>query len=199
MWKCLAIVFCLIVPNLAAQAPVDIRGLSRNWTELGQPVGRGLLLNLDAGSVTVLPSEDGQVRVRYTGTGDHDLTRVRLRFSPADSPAELRLSHSLHNNFGVEIQVPRASALTLRMSAGEVLIQGVEGDKDLRVHAGQITVRVGDPSAYGPVSAAVWAGEVRPGPFGEAKEGLFRRFSYGGPGRYSLAAKVKAGEVIFQQ
>lgn len=198
MWKALAIVFCLMVPNLVAQAPVDIHGLSRNWTDLGQPAGGGLFLNLDAGSVKVLPSEDGRVRVRYTGTGDHDLTRVRVRFQAADNPAELRLSHSLHNDFRVEIQVPRTSAITLRMSAGEVLIQGVEGDKDLRVHAGQITVRVGDPGAYGPVSAAVWAGELRPGPFGEAKEGLFRSFSRGGTGRYSLSAKVKAGEVVFQ-
>jgi hypothetical protein len=131
------------------------------------------------------------------GTTQHDLSRVRLRFDPAGRPAALRMKHDLRDDFQVEFQVPKAVALTLRMSAGEVKIQGIEGDKDLRLHAGEITVQVGDGAAYGPVSASVWAGEIKPGPFGGGKEGLFRSFSYEGQGRHSLLAKVKAGEVTF--
>ena len=109
---------------------------------------------MDAAGVTILPSEDGHVRVRYTGTKDRDLSGVRLRFDPAGKPASLRMNHHLHNDFRIEIQVPRAVALILRMSAGELSIRGVEGDKDLRLHAGELKVQVGDPSSYGPVSAS---------------------------------------------
>ena len=199
MWKPLTLVLCLLGGPLAAQSPVDSRGLNRAWLDLGQPMGATLSLKLDAAGVAILPSEDGHVRARYVGTGEHDLSRVRLRFAPSGNPAELRMDHNLHNDFRVEIQVPKTIALLLRMSAGEVSIQGIEGDKDLRLQAGVIKVHVGDSAGYGPVSAAVWAGEIRPGPFGETQEGLFRSFSYEGRGRYSLLAKVKAGEVAFEK
>jgi len=184
---------------LAAQQPVDTRGMSRVWMDLGQPVGDTLSLDLEAAGVTILPSGDGHVRTRYVGTRDHDLSRVRVQFTPAGRPAELRVSHTPNNDFQFEIQVPRVIGLSLRMTAGELKILGVEGNKDLRLHAGEITVQVGDPSAYGPVSASVWAGEIRPGPYGEGREGLFRTFERGGQGRYSLLVKVKAGEVTFQR
>ncbi|GLH73524.1 hypothetical protein GETHLI_20260 [Geothrix limicola] len=198
MWKSLVLLASLVGAPLAAQARVDIHGMNRTWTDLGQPVGNTLYLDLEAAGVSILPSEDGHVRTRFVGTKDIDLSRLRVRFDPAGNPAELRVSHTPHNNFEFEIQVPRSIDLTLRMSAGEVKIQGVEGNKDLRLHAGEVRVQVGDARAYGPVSASVWAGEIKPGPFGEGKEGLFRSFHREGPGRYSLQVSLKAGEITFQ-
>lgn len=199
MWKALLFQACLVVMPLSAQARVDLRGMTRAWMDLGQPIGNTLSLDLEAAGLTILPSEDGHVRARFVGKRDIDLSWVRLRFEPAGHPAELRVSHTPHDGFDYELQVPRVIDLVLRMSAGELKIQGVEGSKDLRLHAGEVQVQVGDPSAYGPVSASVWAGEIRPGPFGEGKEGLFRSFHRDGPGRYSLLVNVKAGEVTFQR
>jgi hypothetical protein len=199
MWKSLALSSGLLASSLTAQTPVTVQGIGRAWTDLGQPASGSLFLDLDSAGVAVLPSEDGHVRVRYVGSNERDLSRVRLRFEPWHGGSELRVSHTPNNHFQIEIQVPRAANLTLHMTAGELAIQGVEGNKDLRLHAGEIRVHVGDPSAYGPVSASVWAGEVHPGPFGESKEGLFRTFSYQGQGRYSLQVKLKAGEVNFQK
>ncbi|MBI3131114.1 MAG: hypothetical protein HYZ13_07135 [Acidobacteria bacterium] len=194
----LAVPVLLFALPLAAQS-VDTRGLGRTWTDLGIPGSPQLRLDLDAGEVAIRPSEDGKVRVRYTGEEDRDLSRVRLRFEPTGRTPEFRLTNAPNDNFHIEIQVPRTTALTLRMSAGEVTIQGIEGDKDLRLQAGELKVKVGDPAAYGPVSASVWAGEVNPGPFGEAREGLFRTFRHQGQGQFSLQAKVKAGEVTFER
>lgn len=198
MWKPLLLVFGLLGAPLSAQS-VDIRGLSRTWMDFGQPAGDALMLKLDAAEVSISPSEDGHVRARYAGSGSHDLSRVRLRFDPGARPAVFQATHHLHEDVRLEIQVPKTISLTLRMSAGEVAIQGVEGDKDLRLHAGEIKVHVGDGASYGAVSASVWAGEVRPGPFGAPLEGLFRHFSYEGHGHYSLQAKLKAGEVSFEK
>jgi hypothetical protein len=199
MWKSLVLLFGLAALPLGAQAAVEVRGLGRDWTDFGPPGGTCLSLRLDSGGVAILPSEDQHVRVRYVGRREQDLSRVRLRFEPSGRHPELRVSHTPSEDFEFEIQVPRATGLDLRMSAGEVTIRGIEGDKDLRLHAGEITVHVGDPEAYGEVAASVWAGEVNPGPFGGSKGGLFRSFRREGQGRYSLQAKVKAGEVNFEK
>jgi hypothetical protein len=199
MWKAWVLGLSVAAVPLLAQGPVDLRGMARTWQDLGQPAGHALSLELEAAGVTILPSPDGHVRTRYVGTKDHDLSRLRIRFHPAAQPAELRVSHTPHNDFQYEIQIPRTIDLTLRMSAGELKIVGIEGNKDLRLHAGEVIVQVGEPKAYGPVSASVWAGEIRPGPFGEGEEGLFRTFSHDGPGRYSLRVKVKAGQVTFER
>lgn len=122
MWKPLLLSVGLL-GILAAQPPVDTRGLSRTWMDLGQPVGSALSLKLDAAGVAISPSEDGHVRARYVGTGNHDLSRVRLRFDPSSSPAELRVTHHLHNDFRIELQVPKTTSLILRMSAGEVTFE----------------------------------------------------------------------------
>jgi hypothetical protein len=198
MLKILALALGILAMPLAAQGPVDIRGLSRTWTDLGQPQGGNLHLDLSAMGVVIHPSADGHVRVRYTGRRELDLSRVRVRFESSSRESDLRVSSTPHNDFQMEIEVPRTTDLVLRMSAGELTIQGVEGNKDLRLHAGELIVQVGDPSTYGPVSASVWAGELNPGPFGEPKEGVFRSFHHEGSGRYSLLAKVKAGEVTFK-
>jgi hypothetical protein len=39
MWKPLLLSFGLLGASLSAQSPVDTRGLSRTWMDLGQPVG----------------------------------------------------------------------------------------------------------------------------------------------------------------
>lgn len=199
MWKPLICWAGLAVATLAAQAPVETRGMGRTWQDLGQPVGQALTVDSDAAGLAILPSEDGHVRVRFTGGRDLDLSHLRVRFEPAGRPARLKVTDTPHNDFQYEIQVPRNINLVLRMSAGEVKIRGVEGDKDVRLHAGEVVVQVGDASAYGSVSASVWAGEIHPGPFGEDKEGLFRSFHREGQGRHSLLVKLKAGEVTFEK
>jgi hypothetical protein len=198
MWKTLFLLAGLLAAPLSAQAKVDFRGMSRTWTDLGTPVGTILALDLEAAGLKILPSEDGHLRVRYVGKGEADLSKLRVRFNPAGDPAELCVTNTPHNDFEYELQVPRSTDLILRMTAGELNIQGVEGHKDIRLHAGDVVVQVGDAKAYGPVSASVWAGEIKPGPFGEGKEGLFRSFHHEGPGKYSLQVKVKAGEVAFK-
>ncbi|WLT31947.1 hypothetical protein [Geothrix sp. PMB-07] len=199
MWKSLVLWAGLTGASLFAQAPMDGHGMSRTLQDLGQPVGNVLSLDSEAAGLTILPSEDGHVRVRFTGAKELDLAHLRVRFEPSGHPARLRVTDTPHHDFQYEVQVPRSINLILRMSAGEVKIHGVEGDKDLRLHAGEVVVQVGDASAYGSVSASVWAGEIHPGPFGGDKEGLFRSFHREGQGRYSLLVKVKAGEVTFQK
>ena len=64
MWQSLAVAVCLLAAPLSAQSPVDLRGMARTWTDLGQPTGTVLSLDSEAAGLAILPSEDGHVRVR---------------------------------------------------------------------------------------------------------------------------------------
>src|SRR5262249_13201113 len=102
------------------------------------------------------------------------------------------------SHFSVEIQVPNRSDLYIRFTAGELRMEGIEGNKDVEAHAGEIHIDVGRPESYSRVDASLWAGEVHASPFGIQKEGLFRSFDWKGQGRYRLHAKLKAGEIWMQ-
>jgi hypothetical protein len=85
--------------------------------------------------------------------------------------------------------------LYIRLTAGELSVDKVEGNKDIGLHAGEIDIDVVRPEDYHSVSASVWAGEVHAAPYHLSKEGLFRSVDWTGKGPYRLEARLKAGEV----
>jgi hypothetical protein len=91
--------------------------------------------------------------------------------------------------------LPKNCDLYLRVPAGDVTVTGISGNKDIELHAGDLSIHVGDPSEYSHVDASVNAGDVEAVPFGESHSGLFRSFKKSGSGRYRLHAHVGAGDV----
>ena len=83
----------------------------------------------------------------------------------------------------------------LRVAAGDVSIEGISGNKDFELHAGDLSIHVGNPSEYSQVDASVNAGDVEASPFGESHSGLFRSFKKSGAGKYKLHAHVGAGDL----
>jgi len=102
------------------------------------------------------------------------------------------------NEFQIEISIPRASDLYLRMPAGDAEIDGLVGNKDVELHAGDLTVAVGRPEEYALADASVHAGDLNTGPFGVYKGGLFRSFHQQGAGSYRLHAHVGAGDLTLK-
>jgi hypothetical protein len=94
--------------------------------------------------------------------------------------------------------MPRITDLYARIPYGEVHVEGVEGNKDISIHAGDLTVSVGKSSDYGHVDASVMSGELDGEPFGESHGGLFRSFHKAGSGKYRLHAHVGAGQLTLQ-
>jgi hypothetical protein len=68
-------------------------------------------------------------------------------------------------HFKVDIGVPTRADLYIRLTAGELSVDNVEGNKDVGLHAGEIDIDVVRPEDYHSVSASVWAGEVHASPF----------------------------------
>src|SRR6266436_1346055 len=72
------------------------------------------------------------------------------------------------------------------------------GNKDIELHAGDLTIGVGDVADYAHVKASVSTGEINAKPFGESHGGLFRSFEKSGSGKYTLVAHVGAGELTLK-
>jgi len=162
--------------------------LERPFTANGR-----ISFSLSAGEYRITGSPDNRLRMKWTVRDPDDLPRV---FAAADVKGrEAAITTDGPNNFKADIQVPTHADLHVRLTAGELTISGIAGNKDVALHAGELYIDVGRPEDYHSVSASVWAGEVHADPFKVSKEGLFRSFNWTGKGRYTLEARLKAGEL----
>lgn len=112
--------------------------------------------------------------------------------------AALEISGGPHNEFQIRIEVPRETELHVRMPFGELNIAKVRGGKDVSLHAGQLTMEIGDPKDYAQIDASVLTGELDLSALGVEKSGLFRSYKKDGPGKYKLYAHVGSGELDLQ-
>ena len=100
------------------------------------------------------------------------------------------------NGFSVRIGIPVRSDITVSLSAGDLVLGALEGNKDVSAWAGKIQVAVPKPDDYYSVQASVTAGQIRAEPFHVEKGGVFRSIAWEGKGRYSLRVRLTAGDVI---
>ena len=120
---------------------------------------------------------------------------MKARFGRCSNSCELRITGGPRNDLTITVQVPKKSNLVVRIFAGDVEVKGITGNKDIELHAGDLTIGVGDPSDYAHVQASVTTGEIDAKPFGESHGGLFRSFEKSGNGKYKLMAHVAAGDL----
>jgi hypothetical protein len=157
--------------------------------------GGTVRLHLEAGGYTVSPSDSDNIVLTYHTKSAEQLSRVRVEIKIGSSTADIYVLDTPHNNFNATIEVPRRSNLWARLTAGELDVEDIEGDKDLELWAGQIDLEVPHPGQYGQRDASVIAGRLECPAFNISKGGLFRSFHEQGPGKYRLHAHVTTGEV----
>ena len=151
-------------------------------------------MDLSAGEYRISGSADNRIRLDWKVRDSDQLWRVKTRVDVRGSDATV-MTDGPSNHFSVNIQVPTRSDLYVRLTAGELRLERVEGNKDVELHAGELDIDVNRAEDYHSVDASVWAGEIHADPFHITKEGLFRSFDWRGKGPYRLHAKLKAGEV----
>jgi hypothetical protein len=71
----------------------------------------------------------------------------------------------------------------------------ITGNKDVESTAGNVEIAVNDPREYSSVDASVKAGDINASVFGGSKSGLFAHFTWSGPGKYTLRARLGAGNL----
>lgn len=153
--------------------------------------GGRIHMRLCPSGMEVIGRDDSLLRVSYpTGRGD-----VKVRIDVSGDRADVQVTGCPHNNFQVRIEIPKSSALYVRMLAGQLDVRDVTGDKDVALSFGQLNLDVGKAEDYRHVEASVNSGEINASAFDVNKGGLFRSFDHNGPGKYRLYAHVGAGEL----
>ena len=195
----LLVVVAAALPGRPAPPPQthpSVTDIYSHAFEVDLPYDQKLTLDLRSGDYHVVGSTAQKISVRTTGDRAEKGRDISLSFKHMNSHAELKLTGgSTNNGPSIQIEVPKSSNLIVRLPFGDLSIDGVSGDKDVEMHAGDLNIEVGDPASYAHVDASVGAGDINAGPFGENKDGLFRSFEKSGPGHYRLHAHIGAGDL----
>lgn len=169
---------------------------------MSHPLQSRLVLIIDSkpAGLKIIGTDQKAIHVSCTAGSEETARDVIFQFSPTSNGGKLSIkgSHLQHgnNSLDVTIEVPRRTNLGIRMFAGEVRVEDVKGDKDIKLGAGQITISSIHDGDYRRVNASVSIGEVQARAFGVDKGGFFRSFSRtSSSGDYRLQAHVTTGEI----
>ncbi|HTO86866.1 MAG TPA: hypothetical protein VMR54_04985 [Thermoanaerobaculia bacterium] len=163
------------------------------------PQGR-LDLRVRSGDVRVVGTDQATISVDLSGSSVDDArTRgLKVVFENKDGDAKMRISGGPKDGLTITVKIPAKTDLRARIPFGEVVVENVQGNKDVSLHAGDLTVEVGDRAAYSRVDAFVFTGEVDAAAFDESHGGLFRSFHHDGQGTHRLHAHVGAGQITLR-
>jgi len=169
----------------------------------GQPVdkvfakGGSIRMDLSAGDYRVVGSPDDKIRVEWRADRADQAARLKADAEIKGTTAVIRTG-GFRDGIHFTISVPARSDVDIDLSAGDLDIRGIEGNKKVDTWAGDVTIEVGPPDQYRSVEASVRAGDLNARPFNVSKDGLFRSFSWTGKGSYTLVAKLVAGDLTLR-
>lgn len=152
-----------------------------------------LKLQLHAGDYKIIPGKSDSLIVVYQTKTPQELKNVTIHFDSRDRENLLVMEGP--KNYTVRIEVPRQTNLHVRMTAGDLRIGRVEGNKNIELHAGDLDLDNFYPEDYAKVDLSVQVGDVDGGPLNVSKGGFRRKHQSLGPGRYSLHAHVGVGDL----
>jgi hypothetical protein len=151
-------------------------------------------MQLSGGDYEVRAGAADKIVVTASAEGEYEHPRVRADISAIGNIAKIH-TDGPHSNFHVVIEVPPETNLYIRLSAGDLRVKGISGNKDVESHAGDLDIDAGDPDNYRTVDASVGAGDLNAPSFGVTKGGLFRSFRQERKGHFTLHAHLGAGDL----
>jgi len=188
LFALLALVF--FPASLSAQTG-RIEEVGKSPVEVKFSSGGRIRMDLCSSGIEVVGTDARTLRVSYHPERDD----VRVRIEVSGDQADLKITGCPNNNFQARIEVPKSSALYVRMFAGQLDVRSVTGDKDVELSFGQLNMDVGKAEDYARVDASVNSGQLEASAFDVSKGGLFRSFDQKGPGKYRVHAHVGAGQL----
>ena len=187
----------IVVASLAlsvvasGQSMLDEHAIERPFSE-----GGIVTLNLSSGDYTVRAGASDRVRVQWRAENledEKDVRKITVVSDVFDRVATIRTKGpTSHARFTIE--VPPRSDVHLRVRAGDVRIEGVEGNKDVRMTAGDLYIDV-QPDSLRHVHASVSIGDLNARSLGIEKDGFKNSFDWFGDGQYTLDARLFVGDV----
>src|ERR1700719_4035188 len=195
----------ILLASLALLAPIGlsdselrVKDLQNHPFAVDFPAGTNLRLHLRSGEFRIVGHSDNKIAVHLSGRNADDARELTVRFRRSGNDADLHIFGGPKNNLEITVEIPSSAMLFIRMPAGDLSVEGVSGDKDIELHAGDLNISVGDAADYGHVDASVLSGDLEAPPFHESHGGLFRSFAKNGTGKYTLHAHVGAGDLTLR-
>lgn len=193
---------------LSAAAAISIlagssAGTSAVQPSSGVPVDKAfpkagvIRMKLAAGDYRISGRSEERIRVAWRADRPEDAARLRAEATVTGNTAIIATS-GFKNGLHFTIDVPSRSDIDIDLSAGDLEVRGIEGNKKVESWAGDVSIDIGQPEQYRVVEASVRAGDLNAVPFKVSKGGLMRSFSWTGKGPYSLHAKLFAGDLTLR-
>ena len=192
------VVLLLVIAIFVAVEPLIAQDSDAGRVQQKFVSSGSIRMHLEAGDYTIEGTAGTDIVATYRARDVEDLKKIKVVIKTSASNAELWVKGTPHNNFHATIEVPRLSGLWTRLSAGNLSIKGVEGDKDVECHAGNVEIEVAHPEDYRHRDASVTAGSIDAAAFNVSKDGLFRSFRQDGEGKYRLHVHLAAGDVTLR-
>jgi hypothetical protein len=173
-----------------------------------KPFSRGgiVTLELSSGNYVVRAGATDRLRVlwdfdEHTGSrdderaGSHekDVKKFSVDADVSGRVATIRTG-DVTNHVRFVIEIPGRSDLRVRMRAGDLRINGIDGDKDVRMTAGDLTIDI-IPDSLSLVHASVTFGDLLAHPLGISKDGIRNSLHWRGPGVYAIDVRLMAGDL----
>ena len=188
----------LTVAAVFAETKADVRDIVDHPFSMDLASGGKMELKVRSGDVRIVGTDENRISVELSGRNLDRAREVRVRLEEKHGVTHVRVTGGPHSELTITVRIPKETDLYARIPYGEVHVENVIGNKDVAIHAGDLTVSVGDPADYGSVEASVSTGDLDGRAFGQSKDGLFRSFHKTGSGRYSLRAHVGAGDLTLE-
>jgi hypothetical protein len=182
----------------------NLTGLARAESSCAQTLDASLrpraMLTIHSrpAGLEIVGTDQAEIHVSCTSRDEGDARRIRIRFQGNQDDKTLDITGDLlhGDNLKVRIEVPRKTNLRVEMSAGEIKVEDVAGDKDIDLYAGRIAISSTRPWDYRSVDASVSIGAVKAPVYGAQKGGFFPGITKeASGGEYTLRAHVITGEI----
>jgi hypothetical protein len=164
-----------------------------------------LVMEANVGEVKIVRSDEEKT-IRLTIEPGAFLTNETVkswvrRFDVAWDRASIDLKlpnheENKHSTPSVTVSIPAQTDLKLELGVGELAVKGIEGNKDLHVGVGQLTVGVADGAKYDDIQTGSKIGEADDDISSQHSGGFFPRTHHTSTqGLYKLHATVGIGQV----
>jgi hypothetical protein len=186
--------------TLAASTVAARAGQSSSGQPVDKAFGKGgtILMKLSAGDYRIEGRTDDKIRVDWRVDRSSDADNVKTTVDVSGTKATIATSSAKHGGVHYTIDLPSRSDIEIDLTAGDLEVRGIEGNKRIESWAGDLSIEIGRPEQYRDVEASVRAGDLSARPFNVSKGGLFRSFTWTGKGPYSLRVKLVAGDLTLK-
>jgi hypothetical protein len=176
-----------------------IPGLGATHTEvLDCPAGAHFWFNLRGGDVHIKRGSDpAHVVIRYTPDPrkPEQEKDVQLRYRTHSSSLQVEIRAPMSLSVDTELEVPSPISLEVYMTGGDLTVEGVDGDKNLQLFAGDLKVDVGSLESLRAAEVSTRVGDTDVPSAGTEHGWLGHTWKYYGNGPYRLYAHTTFGDV----